>query len=119
MGRDTSWAGDATGSACLRYVEPNGLLLGLEFQLGEWDKEKCIGRVTPIFKRDQPTMLAKRVIAKDGYAVAGVEVHAGKYVDGIKLLFQRIKEDSSLRCRRLLRQRVDWFHRHGTTADAR
>lgn len=96
VGRDTAWAGDTKGGAVLRYVEPKGHLLGLEYQVGEWDKEKCIGRLTPIFTRDQPTILAKRVVAKDGYAVAGAQVHSGKFVDAVKLLFQRVKADGTL-----------------------
>lgn len=79
-----------------RFVEPEGRLLGLDYHLGEWNKEKCIGGLVPIFSTDQPTSLTSRVIARPGYAVAGAEVHTGKEVYAIRLLFRRIKPDGTL-----------------------
>jgi hypothetical protein len=95
IGRDTPLVGDSKGGVALRYVEPKGRMLGLEFRLGEWENEKCVGGLTAVFTRDQPVTLPNRVLAKEGYAVAGAQVHAGKYVDGIKLLFQRVKDDGT------------------------
>src|SRR5262249_22813054 len=67
---NTAVAGTAIGGS-LRYVEPNGHLLGVEYQLGG---EKSLGRLVPIFRRDQESTLPNRVLARDGYAVGGVEV---------------------------------------------
>jgi hypothetical protein len=78
------------------FVEPDGRLIGLDYHLGEWDKEKCVGMLVPIFSADQPQSLTSRVMARPGYAVAGAEVHVGKYVDAIRLLFRRVKPDDSL-----------------------
>ena len=79
-----------------RFVEPDGRLLGLEYHLGEWDGEKCIGGLVPVFSADQPPTKPSRVVARPGYAVAGAEVHTGKYVYAIRLLFRRVKPDGSL-----------------------
>jgi predicted Zn finger-like uncharacterized protein len=99
VGKDTDFVGEVKGGVLMRYVEPKGHLLGLEVRLGEWEKEKCIGGgLTAIFSRDQAPNWpqAQRLIAKDGYAVAGAEVHTGKFVTGIKLLYQRLKTDGTL-----------------------
>jgi hypothetical protein len=96
VGEDTAFLGDAKNGVKLRYVEPKGRLLGLEYRLGEWDKEKCVGGLVPIFTRDQPATMPTRVIAREGYAVAGAEIHTGKFVDAIRLQFRRIKPDGTL-----------------------
>jgi rubredoxin len=46
------------GGLKLRHVEPDGRLLGLDYHLGEWDKEKCVGGLVPIFRIDQPALEA-------------------------------------------------------------
>jgi hypothetical protein len=81
-----------------RFVEPDGRLLGLEYHLGEWNKEKRIGGLVPIFSLDQPQSKPSREVARPGYAVAGAEVNANKegYVYAIRLLFRRVKPDGSL-----------------------
>ena len=37
-----------------------------------------------------------RIIAKEGYAVAGAEIQVGKFIDGIRLVYQRLREDGTL-----------------------
>jgi hypothetical protein len=35
-------------------------------------------------------------MAKEGYAVAGAEIHIGRFITGIKLIFNRLNEDGTL-----------------------
>lgn len=86
----------AAGGFKNRFVEPDGRLLGLEYNLSEWNKEKCVGGLVPIFSADQPPSLRSRVLARPGYAVAGAEVHTGKLVYAIRLLFRHVKPDGNL-----------------------
>lgn len=83
------------GGGKQRFVEPEGRLLGLDFGMGEWDGQKCVGALTPVFSVDQPPSHAARVVARKGFAVAGAEVNQGKYLHGIRLLFRRVKPDGT------------------------
>jgi hypothetical protein len=79
-----------------RFVDPKGRLLGLDYAVGMWDKQKTLSQLTPVYAADQPKSHSARSIARKGYAVAGAEVNADKYVNGIRLLFRRVKPDGSL-----------------------
>jgi hypothetical protein len=97
VGQDTAFVGDVKGGGNNRYVEPKGHLLGVDYRLWEWDKEKCFGGLNPVFTRDQPVAVgSQRVVAKDGYAVGSAEVHSIRFVNGLKLHFYRLKADGTL-----------------------
>jgi hypothetical protein len=96
VGQDTPFVGDK-GMSTHRYVEPNGHLLGLDYDTFNWQNEQSIRRLAPVFTRDQPLLVgAQRVIAKDGYAIGSVEVQHTKHINGLKLHFYRLKGDGSL-----------------------
>jgi serine/threonine protein kinase len=88
----------AGGLRDLRFVEPDGRLLGLEYHMGSWAGEKRIGGLVPVFSLDQPQSKPSRELARPGYAVAGAEVYFERelYVYAIRLLFRRVKPDGSL-----------------------
>ncbi|HEY7157703.1 MAG TPA: hypothetical protein VH575_27350 [Gemmataceae bacterium] len=79
-----------------RFVDPDGRLLGLDYSVGEWEKRKTLAQLTPVYSADQPKSHTARSIARKGYAVAGAEVNADKYVYGIRLLFRRVTKDGTL-----------------------
>jgi hypothetical protein len=98
IGEDVPALPTAAGLQQLRYVDPDGHLLGLDFLIGDWDKRKRVWRLAPVYAADQPKQHAARSIARDGYAVAGAEVNMDKdkNVFGIRLLFSRVKADGTL-----------------------
>ena len=61
-----------------------------------WDKQKTVSQLTPVYRADQPRSHTARSVAHKGYAVAGAKVNADKYVNGIRLLFRRVKPDGTL-----------------------
>jgi hypothetical protein len=85
----------ATGGD-FRFVDPKGRLLGLDYAVGTWDKQKTVSQLTPVYSSDQPKMHTARSVARKDYAVAGAEVNADKYLNGIRLLFRRVKPDGTL-----------------------
>lgn len=84
------------GGKEMRYVDPDGPLLGLDYHVGDWDNRKTLWRLAPVYSADQPKQHSGRSLARKGYAVAGAEVNNDKYVCGIRLLFGRIKSDGTL-----------------------
>jgi hypothetical protein len=95
VGEDVPSLPDAPAPQQFRYVDPDGRLLGLDYHVGDWEKRKTVWRLAPVYSANQPKQHAARSIAKKGYAVAGAEVNADKYVCGIRLLFQRVKADGT------------------------
>ncbi len=95
-GRDTPFAGSSSGGLTDRFVSPGHSLLGIEFRAGEWENEKCLAQLVPVYAIDQPVIFAPRTIAKDGYAVGGMNVKVGKYVDAVQLIFMKLKPDGGL-----------------------
>jgi hypothetical protein len=96
VGRDTPFAGKNQGGVLSRFVSPGHPLLGVEYHEGEWDKEKCLARLVPIFSEDQPVTIEPRELAKEGYAVGGMNVKAGKFVYAVQLIYMKLKPDGTL-----------------------
>jgi hypothetical protein len=97
VGSDTPFAGAAQGGGAFRYVEPGGLLLGVDYRLGEWEGEKCLGGLVPIFGRSQPSSQnTQRVLAQEGYAVGALKVQSKRFVDAVQIVFQRVKPNGRL-----------------------
>jgi hypothetical protein len=96
VGVETAFAGTADKGAPYRYVEPNGHVLGYEFRTGVPGGENCILQIRPLFRRDQRQSEPIQVWAKEGYAVAGVEVQYRNKIDAIRPYFRRIRPDRSL-----------------------
>ena len=114
-GRDTDLAGTPDpGTIARRLVEPGGRLLGLEYRLAEWDKERCVGYLVPIFKRTQPTTMPDRVVAKEGYVVGAVKVNTHKFVDALQLVFMRQGADGALDPKDTYTSQWIGYHEGGT-----
>lgn len=96
VGHDTKFVGDTTGGAAFRTLDPNLPLLGVEYRVGAWDNEQCIGQLVPVFSADQEVTYEPRIIAKDGYAVGGMNVFTKRFVNAVQLVFMKIKPDGSL-----------------------
>lgn len=97
LGKDTDTAGDAKNGGPQRFVDPNKPLIGIEYRVGEWDKEKCIGQVVAVFDSKQaPVPGLSRVMARQGYAVGGVNVQSQKFVDAIQVVFMKLKPGGAL-----------------------
>jgi hypothetical protein len=92
----------------------NRPLLGVEFRLGEFGGEKCLGDIVPVFALADPSKIpqGQRIVAKAGYAVSGAEVRSNRYVDSIKLHFRRLRPDGTLDPADSYTS--DWFGEPGT-----
>jgi len=96
IGRNTEFAGDTTGGFPRRHLDPEKHLLGVEYRLGAWDNEPCLAQLVCVFDRDQPTTLPDRLMAKEGYAVGGVNVQSIRYVNAVQLVYMKLLPDGRL-----------------------
>lgn len=96
VGEDTKFIGGTGGSPGHRHVSENSLLYGVECRFAEWMGEDCISDVVPVFSRDRERKLPAGAVAREGYAVGAVNLNALEYINGIQLVFMRVKDDGRL-----------------------
>jgi hypothetical protein len=95
VGTDTQFVG-SEGGMSKRTVEPESMLYGVDCWPGEWFREKCIGKIEPLFSRDQQRKSRFGAVAREGYAVGAVKIQTINYVNAIQLVFMRVKDNGQL-----------------------
>jgi hypothetical protein len=84
------------GGIAFRTVDSQGRpVIGARFILSSWDGKKHVGQLTPLYDRSTATR-PNTIFAKEGYALGAIHVWAGEFVDGIKLVFMKLNDDTSL-----------------------
>jgi len=70
-------------------------VLGVRYRPGSWAGKQHVGQLEPLFA---PGAAAgpNTLLARDGYALGGLEVDADDYVDAVALVFMRITADGRL-----------------------
>ncbi|HUY90885.1 MAG TPA: SUMF1/EgtB/PvdO family nonheme iron enzyme [Pirellulales bacterium] len=97
IGEDTEFVGGDGGSRNgNRYVDETSLLYGVECRFAQWMGEDCVSDIVPVFSRDRERKLPAGAMAREGYAVGAVNVNALEYVNGIQLIYMRVKDDGRL-----------------------
>ena len=96
VGVDSELVGSPRNGEPLRFVDAKGHLLGLEYRTGNWNGEACLSALRPVFRLDQPTLHPMSTVAREGYAVSGIEIQSRNNIDAVKLHFRRIRPDGSL-----------------------
>ncbi|OYV86712.1 MAG: hypothetical protein B7Z73_11280, partial [Planctomycetia bacterium 21-64-5] len=101
---DTQVLGGGSSDPMFRDQAPEGgLLVGLDVQIG--NPFNSVQLVTPVFRNargeevvgrqhGQQRQKAAGARAKEGYAVGGIIVKAGLLVDGLSIVFMRVKGDA-------------------------
>jgi len=85
-----------TGGAAFKKVDSQGRpVIGVQFILRSWEGNKYVGQLTPLFERSRATQ-PNTIFAKEGYALGAIHVWASEFVDGIKLEFMKLDDDTSL-----------------------
>ena len=98
----TKKSGGSGGGTFAEVCPQGGLLVGFEVWEGDWAGHRIIRGLRPIFQTasgrvrgsshgDTPGQPHKTAEAKDGYAVAALEIRGGDRLDGFQLLFWKIR----------------------------
>ncbi len=79
-----------------------GLLIGFEIGLGQFLDVDVVTAIRPIYRADKKEVLGKQygtilneavaVKAKEGYAVGGMTVRSGLFINGFSLTFMRVQD---------------------------
>jgi hypothetical protein len=94
-GKDTRLAG-GMGGVPFRAGDDSGRpVIGFRVALGKWAGHPAISRLEPLYDRPEAGGIDEE-IAKDGYAVGGINVAVGKYVQGVQVVFMRLAEGGRL-----------------------
>ena len=96
FGEDTAWVGDASGGSPRRTGDKDKPLLGFNYSMGDWAGGPCLAKLLPIYSTNAPPSGQTQVLAKPGYAAAGLQVHADKVVRGVQVIFMKLNADGTL-----------------------
>ncbi|PHS13739.1 MAG: hypothetical protein COA78_06515 [Blastopirellula sp.] len=98
-GVDSEMQGGSGGFGTDWIVDKNlRPVIGIRYSQGSWGATKTLAELEPIFDRSAKPKggRTQTVLARDGYALGGINVNATKYVHAVRLLFLKIKPDGSL-----------------------
>jgi hypothetical protein len=94
-GLDTPLAG-GKGGVPFRTGDASGrIVLGFRYAVGSWAGQPALRTLEPLYDR-AATARDGEVIAREGYAVGGVNVATGAFVEGVQIIFMRVKPDGTL-----------------------
>ncbi len=85
--RRSPLCGGTGGSPFERSDSEQRLMLGLRYELADWEGKPVIGKLEPVFDRSNAN--EQLVIAKEGYCVGGLNVDSGNYVNAVQIIFVR------------------------------
>ena len=93
---DTNLVG-GSGGFPFRTVDPDGkAVIGFRYSMGSWAGQPALHALEPVFSRDNSAGSRHVLLAREGYVVAGLKVHAGDFVHGVQVVFTAIQADGKL-----------------------
>ena len=94
--RKTEAVGGSGGVEFLRAHPENKPVLGIRSRFGSWAGNEWIGQLEPLYGDEPDDLSATTVLARPGYAVAGLVVDAPDMVQAYAVVFQRRLPDGDL-----------------------
>lgn len=93
FGEETSRAGEDFGGDFVHYHTGRQPLLGFTFSNRDWQRHVRISKdLRGIFDRDAPRDGEQTILARPGYAVAGLQVQVDKHAHTFRVRFARLEE---------------------------
>ena len=71
-------------------------MLGVRVYMGSWSRQPALVLFDPLFDRKTVSGPGQSIIARDGYAVGALRIHAGTRVDAVQVVFMRQQQDGRL-----------------------
>jgi hypothetical protein len=93
---DTELVG-GSGGFPFRSVDPDGkAVLGFRYSMGSWAGQEALRELEPVFSRASSRGSGQVLLAREGYVVGGLKVHASGSVHGVQVVFMAIQPDGKL-----------------------
>jgi hypothetical protein len=94
-GKQTPLAGGKGGVPFAIADAEQRMAVGFRYAVGSWAGQPALRFLEPLYERP-PAERTGEVVARDGYAVAGLNVNAGQYVHAVQIVFARVTADGKL-----------------------
>ena len=76
-------------------AKPEGILYGVEWSLGIWAGQQRLGTIRPLYSPSNSPR-ANQSLAPEGYAVGAIRIWGTDFVNGLQLVFMKLKDDGTL-----------------------
>jgi len=95
-GNPTELVGGSGGAPFHRASPDLRPMLGVRFALGSWARQPALQLFEPLFDRRTAPGPGQSIMARDGYAVGALRIHAGTLVHAVQVVFMRQQQDGRL-----------------------
>jgi len=83
-----------SGGMPFRLTDPQGRpVIGVRYRLGSWRGQEMVARLEPLFGGEPNMPGFTSIHARQGYAVGGLRVDAGEFVNAVEVIFMRVQGD--------------------------
>jgi hypothetical protein len=93
-------AGDLVGGKggfVFKAVSPSRQpIVGFRYAVGAWGGKQALSQLDPVFERGPSRGSGTLVMAREGYAVSGLQIDATELVNAVQIVFARQQADGSL-----------------------
>jgi len=93
-------AGDLVGGkggGVFKAISPSRQpIVGFRYAVGAWGGKQALAQLDPVFERGLSRGSGTLVMARDGYAVSGLQIDATDLVNAVQIVFARQQADGSL-----------------------
>ncbi len=95
-GNATELVGGSGGTVFHRTSPDSRPMLGVRVLMGSWSRQPALVLFEPLFERRTVPGPGQSIIARDGYAVGALRIHASTLVDAVQVVFMRQQQDGRL-----------------------
>ena len=93
--KQTPLAGGKGGVPFVAADAEHRTVVGFRYAVGSWAGQPALRFLEPVYERPEAERAGESV-AREGYAVGGLNANAGQYVHAVQVVFMRVKADGRL-----------------------
>lgn len=94
-GKQTPLAGGKGGVPFVMADADQRMAIGFRYAVGSWAGQPALRLLEPLYERPAAVRNGE-IVARQGYAVGGLNANAGQYVHAVQVVFMRVTADGKL-----------------------